>query len=137
MTRKSKAPAYRREYYAANLDRERAARRDSMRRRRANYPSQTRAYAASYRKRNPWPSRRCAWRQQGVDVVAAEARLRAHTGMCDICGSPKPGGGGGWHVDHDHITKRIRGILCVLCNHALGRLDAIGLAPFFNYLTKE
>jgi hypothetical protein len=45
--------------------------------------------------------------------------LRSQGFACAICGNGKPGGHG-WHVDHCHETKKIRGILCHYCNPALG-----------------
>lgn len=40
---------------------------------------------------------------------------------CAICGISKPGGGKGrFRVDHDHITGKIRGLLCDKCNIGLG-----------------
>jgi hypothetical protein len=38
--------------------------------------------------------------------------------QCPICGvNPAT------HVDHDHVTGKIRGIICNACNRLIGRLD--------------
>ena len=37
-------------------------------------------------------------------------------GVCAICNMEHES----YHVDHDHVTGRIRGILCFKCNNALG-----------------
>jgi hypothetical protein len=66
-------------------------------------------------------SRRNNWKKKGIDVAEAEALLSAHNnGHCEICGGRSPGGAGGWHVDHDHKTGKVRGVLCSNCNRALG-----------------
>jgi Recombination endonuclease VII len=39
---------------------------------------------------------------------------------CAICGSSTPTDVHGWHLDHDHVTGKVRGILCGLCNTMLG-----------------
>lgn len=43
-------------------------------------------------------------------------------GVCAICGVPPDTSRkrGGLHVDHDHSTGEIRGLLCERCNHGLG-----------------
>ena len=44
-----------------------------------------------------------------------EQFLIAHNNQCDICKSPKI-----LHIDHDHDTGRIRGLLCNKCNQGIG-----------------
>lgn len=46
--------------------------------------------------------------------------LISNAGPCPICGAAEPGGHGEWHIDHNHETGKIRGILCANCNLALG-----------------
>jgi len=62
--------------------------------------------------------------------------LKQQGNVCGICKSPDPKGKHGWHVDHDHSTNKIRGILCHSCNI---RLDwAINnKKAIINYLERE
>lgn len=55
---------------------------------------------------------------------------------CAICRSEKPGGKGDWHVDHDHSTGAVRGILCAGCNVGIGHFkeDADRLMKAVAYL---
>lgn len=39
---------------------------------------------------------------------------------CAICKSEEPSNSRGWHVDHNHTTGVVRGILCHHCNLLLG-----------------
>lgn len=56
---------------------------------------------------------------------------------CDICG--REVSGRGRHVDHDHETGEVRGVLCLNCNLALGHFnDSIeNLARAIEYLERS
>lgn len=58
-------------------------------------------------------------RLYGITVEEYDAMLEEQKGGCWICGYiPKPGGRR-LAVDHDHKTKRTRGLLCHMCNRGL------------------
>lgn len=48
-----------------------------------------------------------------------DAQLRKQGGGCAICGEPPKSRR--LHVDHDHLTGDVRGLLCWTCNAVLGR----------------
>jgi hypothetical protein len=56
------------------------------------------------------------------------ALLASQGGVCAICGTDDPGRGNGgqrryFSIDHDHLTGRVRGLLCDRCDRVLGRMD--------------
>jgi Recombination endonuclease VII len=57
-----------------------------------------------------------AQRRQGYPEL-----FEAQGGVCAICG--KPPGERALHVDHDHETGQVRGLLCYSCNTKLGWLE--------------
>lgn len=63
-----------------------------------------------------------------------EIRVVAQGGRCAICRTPEK-----LHVDHDHSTGQVRGLLCNNCNRALGLLrdDPDVLARAVLYLTGQ
>lgn len=82
------------------------------------------------------------WRAKHIDVVK-EMKRRSHLkrkynlsveeyrqmllmqdGKCAICGRAKT-----LHVDHDHSTGKIRGLLCATCNLAIGGFEASSAEP--------
>jgi len=58
----------------------------------------------------------------GITIEQYEAILAGQGGVCAICGRA-PSESISLHVDHDHETGRIRGLLCFRCNNSLGDLD--------------
>lgn len=63
------------------------------------------------------------WEQYGLTIEQYEALVIAQDNRCKACGEPE-----GHprkrrlHVDHDHQTGEVRGLLCHHCNCALGHL---------------
>jgi hypothetical protein len=67
-------------------------------------------------------SREGAWRRRyGITREIYNTMLKSQQGVCAICWTPDPGRNHEYfHVDHDHTTNKIRGLLCDLCNRGLG-----------------
>ena len=63
--------------------------------------------------------------------------LNIQNNSCAVCFTRTPGGKG-WHIDHNHQTGNIRGILCVNCNFALGLFkdNVTHLRAAINYLMR-
>lgn len=115
-----------REY--ARTPQERKKRRHYMRRWRLennkHYLAWTRknnAKPANRKKRLTYGSLRCIERH-GITVQVFMAMLSKQRGKCAICLSPSPKNRvTRWlHIDHDHKTKKVRGLLCSRCNGDLG-----------------
>lgn len=57
----------------------------------------------------------------GITVAEWDALFDAQGRRCAICKSEKPYRKNGiWNTDHDHVTGKVRGILCSHCNRMLG-----------------
>ena len=61
-------------------------------------------------------------RKFGLTLEQYDAMLAQQGGGCGICGKP-PRDDIALHVDHDHETGQIRGLLCFTCNNALGDFE--------------
>nr|WP_127356620.1 endonuclease VII domain-containing protein [Actinacidiphila soli] len=55
-------------------------------------------------------------RQYGLTEAERDAMVAGQFGICRICLAASAE-----HVDHDHETGRVRGVLCFSCNAALGQ----------------
>lgn len=60
------------------------------------------------------------WRLQALYGITPERwkqMLEEQNGGCAICSATEPGARD-WHVDHDHESGKVRGLLCHACNTA-------------------
>lgn len=73
--------------------------------------------------------------RHGLPAGEYQRMLTAQGGVCKICGAPP--GIEALHVDHDHATDKVRGLLCRKCNHGLGFFcdDILRLAKAMKYLS--
>lgn len=93
-------------WYAANRERAKAARK-------AHYHANKAAMRALKLER-----------KYGLKAGEYEARLQNQDGHCAICpATVADARGGALHVDHDHATGKVRGLLCGRCNNALGSFE--------------
>ena len=76
------------------------------------------------------------FRRYGLTRAEYEALMERQNGVCAICGSAnwgphKP------HIDHDHDSGEVRGLLCANCNVMIGhaREDAEILSRAIDYLS--
>jgi hypothetical protein len=92
-----------------------------MRKFRIDNPKSTRTATKSYYQKN-----RDYWRLynrcRGVGITIKDYLeiFRTHNGCCDICGTSHLELNKALGIDHDHVTGKIRGLLCNNCNVALG-----------------
>ena len=55
-------------------------------------------------------------RTYGLDSATLQQLVDAQGGVCAVCRQAAP-----VHVDHDHVSGRVRGVLCFNCNGGLGQ----------------
>lgn len=59
----------------------------------------------------------------GTTQLQVDALFEKQRGLCGICNKPLPLKGSGRHLDHDHVTAKLRGFLCRTCNLGLGHFQ--------------
>jgi len=106
-----------REWYAKN--REHAIAR--VKQWRKDNPERARATQRGVnRRRKPAARAQHLQTKFGITQADYERMLGEQDGGCAICGRPAREGSS-LHVDHDHDTGRVRGLLCFRCNGGLGQ----------------
>ena len=133
---REKYSAQHKEYYQANRDRllRQQKMRDMLR------VDEKRDYNRKYVKENRESLREYfrAWRlatKYGISMDDYQAMLDKQGGVCAICNgkqnSRQRDGTSPLHVDHDHTTGKVRGLLCMKCNtvlHVLENQEWVSLA---------
>ena len=106
---------------------------------RRNHAKATREWRAKDPDRHG--KHKTAWglRKYGLTLADYDAMLEKQSGMCAICKTSQPGGRGkhrAFVVDHCHTSGRVRGLLCSMCNTAIGLLSdsTANLKSAINYL---
>ncbi len=64
----------------------------------------------------------------GITLAQYEAMLETQKHVCAICGQPETRVRGKrgltrLAVDHDHVTGKVRGLLCAKCNAGIGHFN--------------
>ena len=81
-------------------------------------------YARKYRDKYPdkakLASRRSDLKKYGLTLDQYEEMLLVQKKCCRICGVHQDQLPQALHVDHCHLTNRVRALLCSSCNHLIG-----------------
>ena len=73
----------------------------------------------SFKKR----SRKYTIIRHGITEEQYKLRFDEQEGKCVICGKHQNELKSALHIDHNHETKKIRGLLCMKCNRGIGYFD--------------
>lgn len=97
-----------------------------------------RTWGAEYRAANPQVTHKARLRRYGLTPDDFARLMAAQGGKCAICSATVGGGNGDGetlHVDHNHATGTVRGLLCSPCNVGLSRFRdnpmLLGAAIFY------
>lgn len=82
----------------------------------------------SWKKRNPDKVKEHTRRGNlksrfGITVEEYTSMFNSQQGCCSICNKHQSDFRRNFAVDHCHITGKVRGLLCVNCNTAIGKLN--------------
>lgn len=87
---------------------------------RAMHPLKPKKQTAPHLKRRSWLKQR-----YGITAERWDQMILEQSGRCDCCGKDFPCADKkkGPHIDHDHETGMVRGLVCQHCNVAIGWLE--------------
>jgi hypothetical protein len=115
----SKPKAYTKEWYEQKLEYQRKWNQEN--------PEYQKKYAKEWRKNNPDKMRAISRRLWLAKFNLTEEQYLqlfiTQDNRCAICNTHKDDLNRGLHIDHDHVSGKVRGLLCMNCNTALGKLN--------------
>lgn len=91
-----------------------ASGKDSKKQRNRNY------YHSTHGRRNHCNSQLLY--KYGIGIADKEEMYQKQNGKCALCPANLPGLYRS-HVDHDHVTGKVRGLLCMRCNIFIAYLE--------------
>lgn len=135
---KAKVNAYNTKWRRANPEKAAEMKRKWREANRETVKAKAKAWRARH-KEKLWADR--IWAEYGLTMEALNRMNAAHGNACAICrtvfveGSHQPASR---HIDHDHATGEVRGLLCSCCNWGLGHFkdDPSRLQAAAAYLKK-
>lgn len=124
---KEKIVAQQKAYRAANAEKESARKKAHYEVNREQYVTQQKAHKLRAR--------------YGLTVEQYDAMVEGAGGVCEICKQPPPttsiAPNRVLHVDHDHVTGEVRGLLCSACNRSIGLIGDENLAKAAAYVEAD
>ena len=76
-------------------------------------------YKKNNEKGRSYSCKQCISHQRRLLSVLRDKHSLPEDMKCNCCGDVK----GVLHLDHDHVTDKFRGYLCINCNHGLGKFN--------------
>ena len=125
------------EYRARKLELDRERRRHKRATNPDLFKTRARADYQKYREKRLLKSRKQMLRSKyGMSLEEFDRLFEAQAGLCAICNEASEST---LHVDHDHDTGEVRGLLCGHCNKALGLFkdDPARIEQAVYYLAKH
>lgn len=111
------------DYYRNNIDKIKARSRLRYRNNRSEASNYNKNYLQKRKLEQPDWRRKYSLRAKfGISVEMYTHKLEQQNNKCAICSKTK--GKRNFAVDHDHVTKRNRGLLCTDCNTNLHVLES-------------
>jgi hypothetical protein len=139
----AKAKEQKRRWYLANGETHRRNCKAWREKNRDRLLATNKLYNETHREqRHLYQRKRNLMLRYGLTFAEYEALVEKQQGRCALCGNTgsvhaKRQEAPTLHVDHDHVTGRVRGLLCLVCNTAIERLEKdTWLETATRYLTR-